>query len=471
MTEVDGWALPPGTYEPEPVRETKTDPGGAIVRVPSVEPEDVRSLCRSLRSGREALSARPAEEIARAIGRAAARLLDPDDPLRRDALEGLPSTAGLSAPMAREVLDGMAQDWRGERLLRLLRLDLGDPRVLDGFRSTPSGRKVRAVGPQLGLHVCAGSVPGVSVTSLIRGLLVKSAVLLKPGREDVLLPVLFVRALREEAPELARCAAVLYWPGGEAAVEAAEEAALDEADAVVVYGGNETVRSLRDRVPVTSRFVAYRHRIGAALIGREALATADEARATAARAARAVAIFDQRGCVSPHVVHVEGGGGVEPASWAEILGAELERLEATLPTGPLRSAEASELQQLRGTAELRSAAGEGVRVLHGGAKPWTVLFEREPGFRPSCTGRVVRVRPFERPDDAVRELAAVGHVLQTVSVDGLGERRARTAEALARAGATRITTLERVPWPPPWWHHDGTGPLRALVRWVDLEVG
>jgi hypothetical protein len=44
------------------------------------------------------------------------------------------------------------------------------------------------------------------------------------------------------------------------------------------------------------------------------------------------------------------------------------------------------------------------------------------------------------------------------------------AEALARVGVTRVTAFSEVPFPPPWWHHDGVGPLGALVRWVDLDA-
>jgi hypothetical protein len=36
-----------------------------------------------------------------------------------------------------------------------------------------------------------------------------------------------------------------------------------------------------------------------------------------------------------------------------------------------------------------------------------------------------------------------------------------------RAG--RVTTLQRMAWPPAWWHHDGGDPLRTLIRWVDWE--
>lgn len=453
------------------MEEVRAEPGGAVLRFPRLEAGAAREIERALRKARaEHLVGRGTESIARVLGRVGSRFLDAGDPLRKRALEVLPSTAGISEPMAREVVDGMARDWIPDRLLTLLHAEFdGDPSVLDGFRrSERMGAEVRAVGPELCFQVCAGTVPGVSVTAMIRGLLVKSAVVLKPGRDDTVLPVLFARGLAEEDPELAASVAVLYWPGGR---EAVEQAFLDAAEAVVVYGSDDTVRSLRDRTPVTSTFVAYHHRVSAGLVGRSGLADSRSAAETADRAALSTAIFDQRGCVSPHVLYVERGGGVAPSAWADELARALRELETRLPSGPLRPDEASEIQQLRGTAELRAAAGEGVRVLHGGRDPWTVLVEEESGFRPSCLGRVIRVRPVDDLTAAVDELTELGRFLQTVALDGVGARREGLAERLARIGAVRITTLERAPWPPAWWHHDGAGALRALVRWVDLEGG
>ena len=43
------------------------------------------------------------------------------------------------------------------------------------------------------------------------------------------------------------------------------------------------------------------------------------------------------------------------------------------------------------------------------------------------------------------------------------------AAGLGEIGAVRICALSAVPFPPPWWHHDGQGPLASLLRWVDLE--
>ena len=127
-------------------------------------------------------------ELTQSIGRAAERFLDPEDPVRLEALEWLVPTAGISAEMAAMVLTGMARDWTGDRLAELLERELGAPEVLDDFQRLDSGRTVHATGPALSFHVGAGTVPGVSVSSMIRALLVKSAVLLKPGKGDVAPP-------------------------------------------------------------------------------------------------------------------------------------------------------------------------------------------------------------------------------------------------------------------------------------------
>jgi hypothetical protein len=325
------------------------------------------------------------------------------------------------------------------------------------------------------VQIVSGSVPGVGVSALVRSLLVKGPTLLKTGRGDVVLPVLFARALREVDPELADALAVIYWPGGSARLE---EAAIGPADVVVAYGSDETVRAVRDRTPVTARFVAYHHRLSVGVVGREALAEHRLDR-TASEVARAVALFDQRGCVSPQVVWVEeGGGAVEgalgPAApsarvFARRLAGALQELEGRLPGGALEVEEASAVQQLRGTAELMAASGSAVEVIHGGGSSWTVVYEAETGPPQACVGRVVRVRPLASLDELPQVLEPVRHHLQTVGTAGLGARADALAAELGRLGASRVVPFASVAFPPARWHHDGGRPLGDLVRWVDLE--
>lgn len=459
----NAWALPSGVALPKGTKD-QYETGGRRVRYPHASAEWIRHVTEALADARDGLLARPASALADTLGRVGVRFLDADDPLRRSALELLPPTSGLSPRMAEAVLDGMATDWTADRLRGMLEADLGDIEALDRFVTSAHGR-VRAVGPRLCTQIVSGSVPGVGVTALLRSLLVKAPTLLKPGHGDVALPVLFAAALREEDPDLADAAAVLYWPGGS---ELLEDAAMEAADLVTAYGDDETIRSLRARGPATALFVPYHHRVSLAVVGRGALDRTSVRRAACA-AAGSVAFFDQRGCVSAQVVYVEEGGEVDPRAFTTELAGSLAMLEELLPGGSLDAREASAVQQVRGTAELLAASGEGMEVHHGGKASWTVIYDPSATFTASCGGRVVRVKPVGDVLQVAASAAPFRKHMQTVGVVGCEDRLEQLASALAMVGVTRVAPLTSVPFPPPWWHHDGRGPLRALLRWVDLE--
>jgi hypothetical protein len=458
----DAWALPPGVTLPHRP-SLSFESGSTQVRYLDADPDWLARVLDALGDSRSRLVDRRAGDLCVTLGAVGARLLDPGDTLRMKALEYLPADAGLSAEMATVVLDGMARDWAEDGLRELLDAEFTDVACLDGFVER-QGRISMAMGPGLCFQVIAGSVPGVGVSALIRSLLVKSPTLLKPGRGDSVLPVLFASALHEADPELAAALAVVYWPGGS---EALENVALLGADVVVAYGGDETVAALRGRTPVTTRFVAYHHRVSVAVVGVEALGR-PHAEASAASLAKAVAIFDQRGCVSPRVVYVEEGGTVSPRAFASLLAQSLAGLGRDLPSGALDRAEASALHQVRGTAELVAASESGVDIHHGGDAPWTVIFDRGPMDLAPSVGRTVQVVPLTDLEQLPDLLARMGTHLQTVGTAGLGDREQVLASRLGRAGVSRVVPFSEVPFPPPWWHHDGGNPLGDLVRWVDL---
>lgn len=453
--------------------------GSLEVRYVDASAAWIEQVAAGIGAARGRLSTRRASEIAGALGRVGARFVDPTDPMRSEALELLPVTSGLSPKMASAVLDGMAADWTEAPLLRLLTAELGGARALDGFvAGTPDGASLpgdrepasdlragtMAVGPRLCVQIVAGSVPGVGVTALIRSLLLKGPTLLKPGRGDVVLPVLFARALREADPELADALAVVYWPGGRGELE---EAALAAADVVTAYGSDETVRALRARTPVTARFVSYHHRVSVGVVGRDALASPATLERTAAEVAEAVAFFDQRGCVCPQTIFVEGPEDLA-STFAAAVADELDRLEEELPSGALDAAEASSLHQFRGAVEMMAAAGD-LEVRHGGASPWTVVLESGERMVGACPGRTVRLRVVGDVLEVPGLLTPISLHLQTVGVAGGVDAVEALAAELGMLGACRVVPFRAVPFPPPWWHHDGRGPLRDLVRWVDLE--
>jgi hypothetical protein len=438
------------------------------LRIPALEPAALTRQIDALLAARESyLASRSIASIIDVVDAVARRLLDPADEMRRVAEAVLPAVTGASREMIRHVLDRMAADWRAEGLRRVLHADVGDERVLDAFHAAEGERSLRrAFGPPLMLHVFSGNVPGVSVTSLVRALLVKSASLGKTAAGEPLLAALFARGIAEADAGLGACLAVTYWPGGD---DELERCALERASAVIAYGSAETIRSLRSRTPAATTFLGYGHRLSFGVLAREAL-TSEGAPRLAEAAARQVATFDQQGCVSPHLFYAEEGGEVEPEAWASMLARAMAALEDELPRGALAPGEAAAIRQLRGEAEFAQIAGRG-HVLHasGGGTAWTVIYDPQPDFIPSCLNRLVRVKPVAEVLEVADHAEAVASVLQTVGMAGPAARLSTLAERLARAGASRLCPLERMAWPPPDWRHDGRPPLGDLLRWCDWE--
>jgi hypothetical protein len=443
------------------MNQNSTSVSAVEVTVGSLDAGGVDPLLRRLvGEGGEALRHLGFRSRLQILGRAGARFLDPEDPLRREAEARIPADAGLSPRAAREVVEGMAREWRLERLATAVRADFPDPDVLDGFRPGVRGEMQRVVPPRLLVQIGSGNVPGTTATALLRGLLVGAPTLVKPGTGDQVLPGLLARALSEASPELARGFVVAHWPGGEGG--ALEAQALAGADRVVIYGGDEAVTAVRSRVPAAIPVVVYGPRISAGVVLRDAAGAREPVEA----AAGAVLAYGQQGCVSPHQIWVEEGGARSPEAWAGALAEALarqggdRRLPATDPA-------------VRGWVEgarWRAASGSG-EVVHGGPEEgWTVLWDpAEGGLEPTCLGHTVRVRPLSGAAALPPLLEPLRHRLQSMAVEGGEPGRSTLALHLARQGVSRITTFGRQPWPPAWWKHDGAGALAALVSWATLD--
>lgn len=450
-------------------RVSEFDGGEVGLRYPLLRPQGLARLLGRLAEARRAnLAERRTTEIVNTLDAAAARLADPASVERRQAEAALPAVTGYSPAMVRLILDRMTSDWRADRLRQLLRSEFQDPSVLESFRPLPAremGPHRRAYGPRLSFHVFAGNVPGVAVTSIVRALLVRSAVLGKTASGEPLLPALFARALAAVGPGLGECVAVTYWPGGD---ESLEDVVLARADTVVAYGGEGVVRSLRGRIPAAARLVTHGPRLSLGILGREALRPR-ELDALLPEIAEAVAAFDQHGCVSPHALYVERGGEVTPVVFAGLLAEALKRVEERLPRGTVAPEEAARIHQLRGRVELEELAGGEAAVFAGAGTSYTVLYHGKSDLEVSCLNRLIWVKPLDALEEVVEHLGPYGGSIQTVGVAGAGGRLAGLAELLGQVGVCRISDFRRMPWPPPDWHHDGGEPLRELVRWTDLE--
>ncbi len=439
------------------------------LHVPTLTPDDIDTVANRLIEAREAyLANRPIADIVETIDQVVQLWLDPEYPYRRQAETLLPAITRYSPPMVRHGIDTLFNAFRKDALWRLLQAEFGDPLVLDTFRPRlHAGGSTRAYGPGLITHVFSGNVPALPAWSLICALLTKSASLGKSASEEPLFAALFARSLWEVCPEIGACVAIGWWKGGDTALEAA---AFARSEAVIAYGSDVAIRAIQNRVPPATRFLAYGHKLSFGMIGRECLSPG-QAERTAQHAAYSVSVFDQQGCVSPHLLYVERGGSISPKAFAALLAEAMATVHKEMPRGSLPLEDSTAIRHLRGAYEFRELADDRVQ-LHCSepGTAWTVVYEEDEPFTASCLNRTVRVHPVDDlQQDVPMRLKPVRTYLQTAGVAVSPSRLPALAEALGSLGVTRLSRLDRMPWPMMTWHHDGRCNLLDLVRWTDIE--
>jgi len=325
--------------------------------------------------------------------------------------------------------------------------ELGDEEILDGFRNY-AGHMAMARGPASILHVISGNTPHAGLQSLMRGLLLKShnfckipsAGLPEIGQfRDALPAALQSRVeISRELPD--------HWIG--------------RSDAVIVFGDDETVAHFRRLTTKSAqRFVAHGHKVSLGII------FDDSGLESVSHAARDVSLFDQQGCLSPHVFYVNETEGLEARQYAAALALEMEKFNQTMQRSRISAGESSGISSLRSEYEFRAANGEGVQVWKSGqGTDWTVIFESAPAFTASCLNRVIFVKPL--PATIAETLARVRQHLSTIAI---WPATLEHAKAISELGATRICRIGRMQDPHFTWHQDGGQNLAPLVNWIDFE--
>lgn len=441
-----------------PVKTEKRELDGVVLEFPLLSPAKIAEISDGLLKAQEKFSRQSIFRIVDWIDAAARRWLDPGDIIRRRAESLLASATGASKEMIDFTLDNLFKNLHRPVLIQLIEGELGDPTLLDHFRPKPKGIGfTKAFGPRLISHILPGNIPGASVMSLVSGLLAKSAGLAKVSAEEFLLPVLFAESLYQIDPELGRNLAVMTWDNG---ADDLTRAAIEKADLVIVYGSDETLETVRAKIPPATRAVYHGHKISLGVIARESIRME-----TAEQAALDIALYDQRGCLSPHLYYVEESGPASPLDFSQWLAQALYVVSYRIPKGPTSAAEAAQIQQLRGAIPLK---GGKVYPSPKGID-WTILYDPDPHFSISPLARTIWIKPVGELAEITPHLEPIRLYLQAVGMAVPVERQPEIISSLARMGVNRICPVGKMQKPPMTWHHDGRFRLLNLLRFVDWE--
>ena len=439
----------------------------------TLSPAMITEACQTLKRNREHyLAARSTESLVKILDEVAEGWLQPDNSFRTFALELGPEKTGFSRATLAKGLDNFFRQLTRDNFHSLLQQEFGDAKRLEKFVATSaeekSNRAAMAAGPEFLVHFAAGSIPNPTLTSIVFGLLTRSAQFVKCASGSSFLPRMLAHSIYDADPKLGACLEVAEWRGGNAALESALFA---EADCVTSTGSDETLAAIRAQLPIKTRFLGYGHRVSFGFVAGEVL-HGSRAKKIVAAAADDVVAWNQLGCLSPHVIYVEAGGEMSPDKFAGMLADELERREQTEPRGELPAEHAAVIASRRGIYEVR-AAHSPETTQHWCSKnstAWTVVYEADARFQMSCLNRFIYVKAVPDLTAALHGADEIRGKVSTVGISAPEEKINEIATQLARWGATRVCPLGQMQNPPLTWRHDGRPPLGDLVTWADLEI-
>ena len=239
-----------------------------------------------------------------------------------------------------------------------------------------------------------------------------------------------VRASRRE-PEMAE----LLLAGAPGSFQLVKELSPHSGDRLWAYGSDQTLDEVAVTLPPGVAFHGHGSGFGVAVIDRS---TSDlELAELLPKLAEDIALFDQRGCLSPRVLLFTGGAEAARAI-AEGLARELALLEARVPRGRLDPAEAAEIARYRDSASFAGelfAAGQGFVSVGSGAT-WLL----------PPSGRNLHVL---RCDDVKACLAPVRPMLTSCAFAGDPELGSALRRALPGARHCLFGDMQRPPFDGP----------------------
>lgn len=427
-------------------------------------PSGWEPLTQGLVEAGERLRALPIRRIVDAIGSAIEVFRDRNSAERVSAIEAGHAATGLSCESLHRCIDVELINFRALDLWTTLERELGDPLVLDEFRSDKhlSGF-TRAFGPKLVAAIATGNILGLVVNPICRSLLVKAPVLLKVARGEPTFASRFAEMLHRVDPVLGDAVVVTYWESND---DVAFDGALRRADAAIVYGSTAAVESVQRRLRPGQRVVVHGHKFSAGIVT-QAHIKRYGLEHVAERLALDVCTFDQHACIAPKVVIVEGDHASVDAL-GSALAVEMARYGETYPSGARSAYDAASLAARRVTAGWDEAKNVG-RVWEGANLAFTVVRSAElPSV--DCGGdRYIVLVPAESPGACAERLAEHSAYLQNVVVGASGDELVVIAERLAQLGACRVSPPGTAANPTMIWRHDGRACIFDLLRWCDIE--
>ncbi|NIB41703.1 long-chain-fatty-acyl-CoA reductase [Pseudomaricurvus alkylphenolicus] len=392
------------------------------------------------------------------------------NPYWREAFEQSKRISNLSDAVMEFYYRGATRVFNKAAIDEIVENRLGGSRYLESWVSHKliDGRtlSLRALGARA-IHVIAGNLPGVAMSTVMRSALTRSDTIIKLPSNDPLTALAIVRTMIDMAPDhpLTKHFSAAYWKGGDEKVE--EKIYQPQfIEKIVAWGGLNSVKHITKYLQPGIDLITLDPKSSTSLIGSEVFSSESTMREVARRAAADMGGLDQEACLNARVMYLESGTdaeGIERANkFGKYLYEALQQLPSTISNGPKRFDPAlkAEINSVIDLADwYRVYADE--QGLEKGAVIVSQLGEAVD-FSALLSGRVGNIVPVDAIDDALDNFSAY---TQTVGIypDSL-KTRIRTRAALC--GGQMITSLGYATRASGAGPQDAIEPIRRMCKWI-----
>ncbi len=328
--------------------------------------------------------------------------------------------------------------------------ELGSERVLDEWIHKKA-TWVRAFPYGIVFHSMVGNMALANAFTMLWAAMTKNISLAKLPARDPATPLALAQAFVDVNPRhpMTRALSVLYWKHDSPLVDAA----CGIADVVFAWGGSQSLKRLKEKVPANVPFVEFGPKWSLAVIDLDRC----DGEMAAWRMAADVTFYDQEACLSPQRLFVKG----DSAKFLQRLGHYLDKAAQHIPKQSHNRDALAHVAMNRLEASFRDWA------MNTG-RDWTLVEVADPAL---ITEHPLGRTLFIHPVNDIAEVAAYLNLsAQTLCCEPytLGTEH---RDAWGLAGIDRIVELGMSRRPQYGYTHDGMHPLTRLVRWVSQEAG
>ena len=384
----------------------------------------------------------------------------------------------LTESVLRPVYEDFPYQFSRDRLNGTVERTIGKA-YLDGWvergRPGSSSLRMRAIGTR-NLHIIAGNVPITAALTVVRSALAKADCLIKMPSNDPFTAAAIVQSMIDLDPEhpVTKHFAVAYWKGGDEEVER-KIIRPSRIEKLTAWGGMASMTHIQKYLVPGIELIAMNPKLSISIVGHEALGTSEAMHEAAHGVAVMAGFMNQTACSATRVVYVECDTNDEDLERLDSFGHAVYKAIGDLPPD---FSTAPKVRDLELDAELDAVAlDDDFYTVIGDSSFGGVVVSHtdEPvEFADRLTNRIVNLVPIA---DINRVPQWVNEETQTVGI--YPERlRVQLRDDLALHGVQRTVYLgarngiDVAGSDPDQRHgspHDGTEPLRRMVRWVTDE--